>query len=103
MLFFTTQQTISSIARQTYTGDKSSYASVGNATCYLRPLTEEQAAQNGVQWGNGFTMIVECAVDIREGDKVTISSTEYTVRGVVNHNRGGFTAYKRVLLLKPQA
>lgn len=102
MRYFTGQKTISAIKRQTYVGDKSSFASVGTATGYLRPLTEEQASLNGLQYGNGFSLIVETSVDIREMDKVTIESIDYLVRGVVNHDRGGITAYKRCLLTKPQ-
>lgn len=69
-------------------------------TCYLRPLNEEQSASNGVQFGTGFNIIVECEIDIREGDKLTIDGVEYTLRGIVNHDRGGYTRYKRALALK---
>jgi hypothetical protein len=100
MQTFTTQKTISAINRQVYVGDKSSYSSVGTATCYLRPLNEEQSASNGVQFGLGFSIIVECDVDIREGDKVTIDAVDYTIRGVVNHDRGIRTSYKKALALK---
>lgn len=88
--------------RQTYTGNKSAYASVGTATGYLRPLNEQQSNFAGVQYGLGFSLIVETSVDIREGDKVTISGVTYLVRGMVNHDRGGATAYKRCLLTKPE-
>lgn len=104
MLNFTGQKSISAISRQTYSGSpsKSSYASVGTATCYLRPLTEEQASMNGMQYGTSFSAIFETSVDIREGDKITISSVIYTVRGVVNHDRGLNTSYKRCLLMKAE-
>jgi hypothetical protein len=104
MQFFTGQNSITGIKRQVYLLGKSSYvlAATSTATGYLRPLNEEQAAANGVQYGLGFSLIVECSVDIQEGDKFTIGSDNYTVRGVVNHNRGGLTAYKRCLLLKGQ-
>jgi len=102
MLTFTNQKTISAISRQSYTGDKSVYASVGSATCYLRPLSEEQASMNGFQYGTGFAIIVETGVDIREADKVTIDSVVYTVRGVVNHDRGFNCAYKRILATKSE-
>ena len=102
MKFFTGQKSITAILRQTYTGDKSAYASVGTATGYLRPLTEEQSSVNGLQYGNGFSLIVETSVDIREQDKVTIDSVTYLIRGVVNHDRGGLLAYKRAILTKPQ-
>lgn len=102
MLYFTNQKTISAISRQTYTDGKSSFASVGSATGYLKPLSEQESAFNGIQFGQAFNLIVECSVDIREGDKVTIDSVVYVVRGVVNHDRGGFTAYKKALITKPQ-
>ena len=104
MLKFTGEKIVSAITRQTYTGtpSKSSYASVGTATCYLRPLTEEQASMNGIQYGTGFSAIFETSVDIREADKITIDSIVYTVRGVVNHDRGSNTPYKRALLTKAE-
>lgn len=73
------------------------------ATGYLRPLNDEQSSANGIQWGQGYSLIVETSIDIREGDRVTVDSVVYTVRGMVNHDRGGITAYKKCLLLKPQS
>ena len=103
MKTFTNQKTITAIKRQTYVGDKSSFASVGTATAYLRPLNEEQSSNNGVQFGLGFSLIFEVDVDIREGDKVTIDSVEYTVRGIVNHDRGSaLVQYKRAVITKPE-
>ena len=105
MQTFTTQKTITNLRRQVYVGDKSAYQIVGSTpfnTCYLRPLNEEQSASNGVQFGLGFSIIVEVDVDLREGDKVTIDSVEYTLRGIVNHDRGGATKYKKALALKPE-
>ena len=58
---------------------------------------------NGIQFGQGFQLIIETSLDIREGDQLVIDSVTYNVRGMANHNRGGFTAYKKCLLLKPQA
>jgi hypothetical protein len=71
-------------------------------TCYLRPMNEEQSAQNGVQFGLGFMVIVECDVDIRQGDIMVIEGIEYTIRGVVNHDRGHLTRYKRASVTKPE-
>lgn len=104
MRTFTGQKTISAITRQTYSGSpaKSSYASVGTATCYLRPLTEDQASMNGFQYGTAFSAIFETSVDIREQDKLTIGGVVYMVHGVVNHDRGINTSYKRCLITKAQ-
>lgn len=106
MQFFTQQKSITNIERQVYNGANtlSSMTTTGvTATGYLRPLTEEQMSNNGMQYGTGFSLIVETSIDIREGDRLTIAGATYTVRGVVNHDRGGVTAYKRCLLLKPQS
>lgn len=104
MLTFTTEKIVTAINRQTYSGSPavSSYASIGTATCYLRPLNEEQSSMNGMQYGQAYSAIFETSVDIREADKIVIDGIEYTVRGVVNHDRGGQTAYKRCLLMKPE-
>jgi hypothetical protein len=100
MRYFTSQNIISAISRQSYTNGKSAFASVGTGTGYIKPLSEQEASFSGVQYGHGFTLIVETDVDIKEGDKITVDSINYMVRGVVNHNRGGITAYKRCLLTK---
>lgn len=104
MITFTSQKTVTAIKRQTYSGTpaKSVYASIGTATCYLRPLNEEQATVGGLQYGLAFSAIFETTVDIKEGDKIIIDSIEYTVRGIVNHDRGFNTSYKRALLTKPE-
>lgn len=100
MQYFTQNNTISAIKRQSYSGGKSTYSTVGSGTGYLRPLSEEQASANGLQFGLAFNLLVETDVDIRETDRVTVDSEEYTVKGVANHNRGGYTAYKRCLIIK---
>ena len=70
--------------------------------CYLRPMDEQASSVNGFQFGFGFSVIVETNVDLRIGDVLTISSVDYTVRGMVNHNRGGLTAYKKCLVVKAE-
>jgi hypothetical protein len=104
MRTFTGQKTVSAISRQSYTGtpSKSVYASVGTSTCYLRPMTEEQASVNGFQYGLAFTAIFETSVDVRESDKITIDSVVYTVRGVANHDRGYATGYKKCVITKAE-
>lgn len=76
---------------------------VTTATCYIRPLSEEQSALNGLQWGQGYQVITETSVDIRVGDRVTIDSVLYVIKGMANHNRGGSLAYKKYLATLPQA
>ncbi len=104
MRYFTNQNTITAVQRQVYTGNKSTFTTVAGftPTGYLRPLSAEQASLNGMQYGQAYELITESGVDIRVGDKLTISSTTYTVRGVADHNRGGLTAYKKYLVVNPQ-
>lgn len=102
MRYFTNEKTISAIKRLTYTGSKATASSVGTATGYLRPLSADEASLNGVQHGQAYQLIVETDVDIRPQDRVTISSVDYLVRGVANHDRGGPTAYKACLVTLPQ-
>lgn len=110
MRTFTGQKPIA-IFRQTYTGTplKSSYllqygttTGVSAVTGYLRPLTEEASTINGIQYGYGFNLIVEVDVDVKEGDQVVIAGVTYNVRGVVVHDRGTVTQYKRALMLKSE-
>jgi len=76
------------IRRQTYVGNKSSYADLATVDAYVRPLTEEQSSINGIQFGRGFFCLVEDSVDVQEGDKVLFDSILHTVQGVARHNRG---------------
>jgi len=100
MLYFTSNNAISLVKRQVYTGNKSTLTTVGtNLTGYLRPLSEEQSSLNGMQFGQGFQLITEVGVDIRTGDNLTIDGVAYSVRGTAIHNRGGITAHNKYLLV----
>ena len=105
MLYFTSQNAITKVERQVYTGSKSTYTTVSafTPTGYLRPMSEEQASLNGMQWGQAFQLITESGVDIRKGDRITTGGVVYLVRGVADHNRGGVTAYKKYTLTFPEA
>lgn len=105
MRTFTNQHTISQVKRLTYSGTPSKGVMsvvLNNLTGYLRPLSEEQSAINGMQWGQGYTLIMETTSGVLVGDVITISSIDYTVRGLADHNRGGATAYFKYLLVKVQ-
>lgn len=95
------QNTISAINRQTYTGNKSAYTTVGSGMGYLRPMTETQSSVNALQFGMGNTLFVENDTDIRETDKVTVDGVEYTVRGVSTHPIGA-VPYKKCILIRPE-
>lgn len=93
------------IKRQSYSGTppKSTYSILGTANAYVRPLTEEQSARNGLQWGKGFFVMVKDEADIQEGDKIVYESEECTVQGVSRHNRGiTIPDFKQVLMVRPQ-
>ena len=108
MRTFTTQQQITNISRLSYSGSPKvgTRTSTGfTTTGYLRPLSEDQAAVNQLQWGIGYTLITEIDVDIQVGDILTIAGNTYTVRGKADHSRGGNsnTGYFKFLVVAPQA
>lgn len=91
------------IKRQTYVGDKSTFASVGTIKGHLRPLNETQASANGFQFGQIFAFQTAPDADIRESDTVEIDGVEYTCNGVATHDRPPqAVAHKRALLLLPE-
>lgn len=92
------------IKRQTYIGDKSTFAIVSTVKGHLRPLSEEEASANGFQFGQAHSLQVPITVDIRKGDTVEIDSIEYNVSGVAVHDRPPTSvAHKRALLTLGQA
>lgn len=107
MRIFTDQQLVTAVKRQVYTGSKSTYTVVSGLTfsAYLRPLSEELSAVNGIQWGQGFQMITEVGIDVRVGDRVTVSAIDYTIRGMAIHKRGSasrITDYQKFVLVKTE-
>lgn len=103
MRTFTTEKSITSVKRQVYTGAKSTLTEVHTGfTGYLRPLSDDLAAANGLQFGQGYQLITEVGVDIQTGDRITIDAQDYTVRGKAVHDRGRGTAYTRFLMVKPE-
>jgi len=89
------------IKRQTYTGNKSALTTVATRKAYFRPLTEEQSAANGLQFGQGHALLFDKGADIKETDTVTIDGQDYTVVGVADHERFGIP-HKRAVITKPQ-
>jgi hypothetical protein len=96
--------TVFSITRQTYTGNKSAYTSVSTGNVgVLRPLTEEQATVNGYQYGIAYVLICDDAIDLREADKITdANSVVYDIRGAVAILSSMGFGYKRAILVKPE-
>ncbi len=104
MLQFTTQKSISSVTRVAgyVNGISTSTTVSGITSCYLRPLSETEASNNGYQYGIAFNAIFEIGTDIRQQDKITIDSVEYLVKGTVSHDRGFGTQYVKALMVKPE-
>jgi hypothetical protein len=103
MLTFTTEKTISSIERMgAYVAGLSTSTTIAGGTCYLRPLSEVESANNGFQYGVAFNAIFEVDFDVRQQDKITIDGTVYTVKGVATHDRGYNTQYRKALIVKPE-
>ena len=103
MRIFTNQKTITNVSRITsYTSGLSNTTTVtGITSCYLRPLSDIESSTNGFQYGTAFNALFEIGTDIRELDKITIDSVQYTVQGVAVHDRGINTQYVKALIVKP--
>lgn len=96
------QQTIT-IRRQTFVGNKSSYSDLATVNAYVRPLSEEEASVNGLQFGKGQFVMVDDTTDIQEGDEVVFNGIKHAVAGVANHNRGiSIPKFKQVIMTEPQ-
>lgn len=90
------------IKRQTYIGNKSSFATVGTGKGFFRPLDELQASANGFQFGQAFLLKTEVENDVRKTDIIEIDAVEFTVQGVATHDRGS-VPFKRILMTLPEA
>lgn len=91
---------IASVSRQSYSGGKSSFSSIGTTyTGYLRTLSPSKEQVGLEAFGKEFAFTTEYGADIREADKLTISGTDYRVKGVA-HNQGITLATTKVLLTR---
>lgn len=102
-MYFTNQHALTLCERQVYTSGKSTFTAVAGVTgaIYMRTLNEEQAAVNGIQWGQAYSGVVENSLDIQVGDRITVDTKVYIVKGVADNARGTICDYKKVLLTKP--
>lgn len=89
------------IKRQGYVGDKSGLVVVASSRAYLRPLSEEDAAANGFQFGQAFMLQTPPEFAIQKGDHVEVDGVSYTCSGVAKHDRLSI-AHKRSILTLPQ-
>lgn len=106
MQTFTNQHQITAINRLTYSGTPKvgTRAATGKTySGYIRPLSVNDAAINNLQWGTGYTLIVEIGTDILPGDQVVIDSITYTVRGRSDFARNNRTSYLKFLVVKGEA
>lgn len=78
---------IASVSRQSYSGGKSSFSATGvTYKGYLRTLSPAKDQVGLEAFGKEFAFTTEYEADIREADKLTISGTDYRVKGVA-HNQ----------------
>ena len=108
MLTFTKQHTISAVKRLTYSGGKGTRGTVSGATysCYLKPISIQEAAVNGMQWGTAYIVILDVGSNVLVNDVITISSQDYTVQGIATYSHGSMvrrTDYMKLLVSKAQA
>ncbi len=104
ILYFTNEHAMTLVERQVYSGSpsKSTFTTVTGASgaIYMRVLNEEQAAMNGIQWGQAYSGVMDTSIDVIIGDRITVDSVKYIVKGVANHVHGRPLDYKKVILTK---
>ncbi len=104
ILYFTNEHALTLVERQVYSGSpsKSAFATVNGASgaIYMRVLNEEQAAINGIQWGQAHSGVMDTSIDVQIGDRITVDSVKYIVKGVANNIKGRPLDYKKVILTK---
>ena len=97
MRTFLNQQTIT-IERQSWTANKSTYATIATVSAYVRPLEEKETTENDFQYGEAHFILVEDSVDIQRGDRIVFDGKTHGVEGVGRHNRGiSLPNFKQVL------
>lgn len=106
---FGNQYTISAVNRMVYSGSPSKGTMIDQSLtypCYLRPLSEEEASLNAMQWGTAFIALLDIDAGILKADILTIDGADYTVRGVSTfapQNSRRQTSYMKLLIVKVQA
>ncbi len=93
---------ISSIQRLSYAGTNGTWGEINSdIACFLRPMTEQQAALNNYQWGRAFHVFVDDSVDLIEGDKIVINDVTYLVKGVSEY-AAGREPFKKAAITLPE-
>ena len=69
---------------------------------FLRPMSEQQAAVGNYQWGKAYHVFVDNSVDLKEGDRITVNSTVYIIRGVAIVNYGA-EPFKKAAATLPES
>lgn len=74
-LYFTTKRLLQSDKKSLYIDNSSGYG-------HLKQLDERTSQLNNLQYGEGYSLMVEGDIDIIVTDRVTIDSVDYEVKGV---------------------
>lgn len=74
-LYFTTQRLFQNESKSIYLENSYGYG-------HLRQLDEKTSQLNNIQYGEGYSLMVEGDVDIITGDRVFVDSVAYEVKGV---------------------
>ncbi len=94
ILYFTNEHALTLVERQVYAGSppKSAFTTVTGASgaIYMRVLNEEQAHSG----------VMDTSIDVQIGDRITVDSVKYIVKGVANNIKGRPLDYKKVILTK---
>lgn len=85
------------IERLQTVGTKYIFAPVGSTKCFKQPIDETSAQLFGLTFTKGSVLYLPLEADVREADRLTISGTQYGVRGVSSRDYGTLSHKKAVI------
>lgn len=78
-------------------GNKEVYGTAVNYPCLLQPLSDQAAAQSGLDFSVAHRCFMQASADVKPNDELTINGLKYRVHSIKHHNYGS-DPHKRVLV-----
>lgn len=85
------------LLRTTESLGKYTYASNGTVNCFLQPLSNQEAIDYSIVFSKASACYMPIGTDIESGDRITVLSKTYGVKGIKKYQYGGLTHLKAIL------
>lgn len=95
---FSNYETIASVSRLgAYSGDKSSYSSVGDVEGNFEPISPSMDAIAQGAISQSYQFVCDIESDVRDNDKLTIEGEVYGVKGTSKFRQGSIEFLRCIL------